>query len=409
MASGDRKFYRYRFVIAGLILAAHLSVGLNFFSVSPVLPLIMEDFGITRTTASLLVALALLVHAVFGLPGGVIAARFGVKRVYFLAWLLVGMSVFSSFVNSFSTLLILRLAYGIGFGVIIPATAPLLMQWLKPREITVMNGLDIAALTLGVALSVTTVAPIADGIGWKNALSVFGAIALLGALAWAFLGRERPLERQAISVTNITFSDISSVLRNPVILLLAAADALVFMQYTALTGWLPTFYGESRNMSLAQAGFITGLIPLIGVGAVLAGGILPLRISDKRIFFVVPGFLIGIGGLGSFLLESNIGILASVLILGIGSWSYAPTLLSLPMGLKGMTPEKVAVVWGTFVTVSGIGMFVSPIVVGAIRDYWGTFVPGFMIWAIGAWLLFIAGFALPPSVNDYSEVRQSEN
>ena len=310
MASGDRKFYRYRFVIAGLILAAHLSVGLNFFSVSPVLPLIMEDFGITRATASLLVALALLVHAVFGLPGGVIAARFGLKRVYFLAWLLVGMSVFSSFVNSFSTLLVLRLAYGIGFGVIIPATAPLLMQWLKPREITVMNGLDIAALALGVALSVTTVAPIADGIGWKNALSVFGAIALLGALAWAFLGRERPLERQAISVTNITFSDISSVLRNPVILLLAAADALVFMQYTALTGWLPTFYGESRNMSLAQAGFITGLIPLIGVGAVLAGGILPLRTSDKRIFYVVHGFLIGIGGLGSFLLESNIGILA---------------------------------------------------------------------------------------------------
>ena len=276
MASGNRNFYRYRFVIAGLILAAHFSVGLNFFSVSPVLPLIMEDFGITRATASLLVALALLVHAIFGLPGGVIAARFGVKRVYFLAWLLVGMSVFSSFVNSFSTLLILRLAYGVGFGVIIPATAPLLMQWLKPREITVMNGLDIAALTLGVALSVTTVAPIADGIGWKNALSVFGAIALLGALAWAFLGRARPPEHQAISVTNITFSDISSVLRNPVILLLAAADALVFMQYTALTGWLPTFYGESRNMSLAQAGFVTGLIPLIGVGAVLAGGILPV-------------------------------------------------------------------------------------------------------------------------------------
>ncbi|SVA18888.1 uncharacterized protein METZ01_LOCUS71742, partial [marine metagenome] len=35
MTSDDRKFYRYRFVIAGLILAAHFSVGLNFFSVSP--------------------------------------------------------------------------------------------------------------------------------------------------------------------------------------------------------------------------------------------------------------------------------------------------------------------------------------------------------------------------------------
>ena len=84
-------------------------------------------------------------------------------------------------------------------------------------------------------------------------------------------------------------------------------------------------------MSLSEAGFITGLMPLVGVAAVLVGGILPLRVSDKRIFFVVPGLLIGLGGLGSFLLSSYIGILVSVIILGIGSSSYPPTLLSLPM------------------------------------------------------------------------------
>ena len=37
---------RYRFVIAALILAAHLSIGLNFFSVTPLLPLVIDDYEV---------------------------------------------------------------------------------------------------------------------------------------------------------------------------------------------------------------------------------------------------------------------------------------------------------------------------------------------------------------------------
>mgnify|MGYP003315670653 CR=1 FL=1 len=43
--------YKYRFVVASLIILAHFSVGLNYFSVAPVFPLIMEDFGVNRATA----------------------------------------------------------------------------------------------------------------------------------------------------------------------------------------------------------------------------------------------------------------------------------------------------------------------------------------------------------------------
>ena len=187
-----------------------------------------RDLGVNRATVSLLVALALLIHAVFGLPGGVIAGRFGAEKVYLLAWILVGMSAFSSFAENFATLLVLRLAYGIGFGLIIPTTAPILIRWMKPREITVMNGLDIAALTLGVAVSVTTVAPISEEIGWKNALSVFGTVALLGAVAWAFLGKAQCSDGQQVSEKRITLNDISNVLRN----------RIISVSYTHLT--LPT-------------------------------------------------------------------------------------------------------------------------------------------------------------------------
>ena len=384
---------RYRFVIGGLILFAHFCVGINFFVVAPLFPLIIDDFGVSRATASLLIALALLIHAFFGLPGGILAVRFGLKRMYFLGWLMIGLPVLSAVAPGFGTLLVLRLAYGVGAGAMIPATGPLLMQWFRPREITIMNGLDMAALSLGVALSVSVAVPLANLIGWQNTLGGFGGIAVLGAGAWGIWGKAEP-GAQATGA-GLSPKEVWSVLRNRTILLLVSADALVFMQYTALTSWLPTFYNEIRGMSLTQAGYVTGLLPFVGVISVLVGGFLPLRFASKKPCFIVPGILLGLGGLGSFLIDSNFGIYLAIILLGIGSWSYAPTLLSLPMELPGMTPEKVAVVWGTFVTVSGFGMFVSPIVVGAIRDSSGTCVPGFVIFAVGAWFLVIAGIVLP--------------
>lgn len=357
------------------------------------MPVIIDDFEISRATASLLISLALLIHAFFGLPGGILAARFGLKRMYFLTWFLIGLSVLSAIALNFETLLVLRLAYGIGFGAIIPATGPLLMQWFPPKEITIMNGLNIASMTLGIALSVSVAVPLANAMGWENALSVFGGIALVGAVLWAIFGRDRTEVHSR--GPGISRTDVLSVLRNRTIVLLVAADALVWMQYTALTTWLPAFYNEVRGMSLTQSGFITGLLPFVGIFAVLVGGFLPLRIASKKPFFIVPGILLVLGAVGSFLIGGTTGIVVAVLLLGIGTWSYTPTLLTLPMELPGMTPDKVAVVWGTFVTVSGVGMFISPITVGAIRDVSGSYLPGFIIFAVGAGFLVIAGAFLP--------------
>jgi hypothetical protein len=102
-----------------------------------------------------------------------------------------------------------------------------------------------------------------------------------------------------------------------------------------------------------------------------------------------------LGGFGSFLLENSIAIYISVLVLGIGTWIYQPVLLSLPMELPWMTPNKIAIVWGASMTVAGFGMFLSPIIVGASRDIFGSFVPGFIICTIPASMLIFSGIFLP--------------
>ncbi|MDA1129100.1 MAG: MFS transporter [Chloroflexi bacterium] len=389
---------RYRFVIAAMVLAGHLGVGLNVFSVSPLLPFAIDDYGINRTTASLLVSVPLLVTATLGLPSGMLISRIGIRRAFTIGWAAVALMSLSGLAPNFITLLLLRSVIGVGFALIITATGPLLMDWFRPKEVLLMNALTTAGLSLGIALSVGAAAPLAESMTWQNSLAVFGLPGIVGLVAWLALGKTASHVPRNVVRTAMPFREVAAVLRNHSVALLLVADAGILVQYAAFTGWLPTFYNEDRGISLSQAGFITGLLPLVGVFAVLAGGAVALRVASPRGLFAASGLMAGLGGLGAFLLPWSGGIYIAVFIVGVGSWLYVPTLLTLPMQMAGMTPERVAVVWGSLLTFSGFAMFVSPILVGGLRDLSGSFIPGLAVCAAASWTLLLAGILLPRNV-----------
>ena len=383
----------YRFVIIGFMLLANLALGLNLFNAGPLFPLIIEDYSINRAIAGLMVTLSLLIAAGFGMPGSVIIAWMGLRRAFVAGWLLLSVLVLSAWVPNFATMLILRMAYGLGMALLFTATAPLLMQWFKPRQILMMNGVNAAVFNLGIALSLATAAPLSGAVGWPKALSIFGAISVVGTLAWIVLGKPASHARRLVPI--VSRRELWAVISNRTILLLVVADAGAFFQYTALTTWLPSFFNESRGLSLNQSGFITGLLPFIGIFAVLLGGFLPVRTGSKKMILLVSGVLGVLGGLGSFLVSDLGGIYISVIVLGIGSFLYLPTLMSLPMEMPGMTPEKVAIVWGFIVTVAGFASFLSPLLVGGLRDISGSFLPGFIICVVASSALIAAAILMP--------------
>ena len=384
---------RYRFVIGVLVIWAHFGGGLSFQSVSPILPLITDDFGISNTAAGLLVGVVLFVIGVFGLPGGVVVGRVGLWRVYTIGWFMMSAVALTAALPNFHLLLVLRTVHAFGLALILPATGPLLMQWFRGKELPVITSLGLASMSLGTAISLGTVVPLASAVGWELALSLFGAVALVGAIMWLFLGKAEEIVGHAAS--QVTRADIVSVIKNRTILLLGIADGACFAQYMALSGWLPTFYYEDRGMSLAQAGGIISLLPAMGIVSVLLGGLLTMVIPSKRLFFIVPGIMVGIGGLGTFLFDSTPVVFLSVGLVGLGSWLYLPVLLTLPMELPHMTPQRVAITWGWLMTAPGIAGFVAPLTVGAMSDSFGSFVPGFLLFAVISWFLMVAGFLLP--------------
>ena len=378
--------------MAVMTLAAHFAAGLNLFAVSPLLPLAIDDYGISRAEAGLLISLPMLVGAGLGIPGGMLAARFGLKRSYMVSWAAMALLALSAFTPNFYAMLALRLFYGVGLALMVASSGQLVMQWFRGREVLVVNALNTAILSLGVAVSVAGAVPLAEWLGWKTTLTVFAGIGVIGTVIWPAAPGDR--SGQSGHRTGISVREVIAVLRGRTVALLVAADAGVFIQYTALTGWLPTFFSEDRGIPLSEAGLLTSILPFVGMFAVFAGGALPMRFSYRSIL-VFSGILAILGGLGSFLFAHPVGIYASVIALGVGSWLYVPTLLTVPMRLAGATPERVAVVWGSFMTFSGIGMFISPILVGALRDTLESFFPGFIICSVASWALLLAGLLMP--------------
>ena len=386
----------YRWVMAALSLAAHLVLGLNLFGIAPVLPLVIEDYQINRVTAGLLISLPMLVGAALGIPGGMLVASIGVRRANLIAWIAMAILALSFLSPNFAAMLILRLAYGIGLAMTITSTGPLLMGWFSQKEVLVMNALNTALVSLGVAISVAGAAPLAAMTDWKIAMSLFGVLGVAGAGAWAVAGRDAPFSGSRPAP--ITLRQTLGVLRGRTVVLLVLTDAGVLVQYTALTGWLPTFFNEHRGMSLGEAGLVTGVLPFIGVFAVLLGGALPLRFGSARPIFLISGVAAALGGIGTFLLPGTTMIYVAAAVLGFGSWFYVPMLLTLPLRMSDISPQNLAVIYGSIMTFSGIAMFVSPILVGAFRDISGSFLMGFLVcWAM-SWTALLAGALLPSEV-----------
>ena len=403
--------------MAVMTLAAHLAAGLNLFAHSPLLPLAIEDYGISHWQAGQLVSLPMLVGAAIGIPGGKLIARIGVKRAYMWAWVCMALLALAPIVPNFYVLLVLRLAYGVGLALMVVATGPLVMQWFRPREMLVINSLNTAILSAGISASLAGAVPLSELLGWKTTLTVFSAVGILGTILWPIAPRDRDTGGEKRS--GISVREVISVLRGRAVALLVAADAGIFIQYTALTTWLPTFYGEERGISAQEAGYITSILPFIGIFAVLAGGAVPLLFESFRARLAVfgelgnflfsyrgvlafSGVLAILGGMGAFLFTSQSGIYISVVVLGVGSWFYVPALLTIPMRLSGTTPERVAAVWGSYMTFSGLGMFAFPILVGAIRGATESFMIGFSICAVASWSLLICGLFLPKDAGSQS-------
>ncbi len=384
---------RYRYVIGGLLLLLNLAIGLSFFAISPLLPLIVYEYGISRTEAGLLSGLAIVVQALFSIPGGMLAVRMGLRRAFLVGALMLSVPVLTPLAGNFVMLMALRVVFALGAAMTFPATGSLIVGWFKPRELPVMTALNWAAQSLGMAISMFVAAPVADALGWKGALAALTGVTVAGAIAWAFFGRAK--DGKGARGPLVSFRELRASMFARVTLLMAVADGAGYAVFSAFTTWLPTFYNEKLHLSLDRVGAITAFLPLAGAVGVLVGGILPAVSGSKRPFVVVPGILLVGAAIGTFITPNLAVIYVSIMALGFLAWVYGPALFTLPMDLPGASATGIAMTWAMVATMAATLAFISPLTVGALADLTHSYVPGLTLWAVLSLAMAVAGTLLP--------------
>ena len=376
-----------------MLMLLQIGMGLNFMSPTPLFTLIMSDYDIGRSSVSLLVSATIIVITVALLPGGVLIAKIGSKRAMTIAGFLMSAHLLTPLTDSFTLLVMLRLVFGMGVAISIPTTSAITMEWFKPNELPLLNGINEAGRALGVSAGVLIAVPITNIIGWEMTLFSFGIIPLIGAFIWLIGGRSN--DSPANIEPALSLRDNIPLMFNRNTLLLAIGMAGAFAVFIGFSSWLPAYYNEAQGMTLEQAGSLVAVMPLTSAVLNPVSGLVQSKLARRKPMLVMSGLMLPLFALGSFLLTDQTIITVCVMGLGAMFSIFIVAALTIPMELPGVSSSQVGIVTAAILTMGNLAGVISPIFVGSLTDFMGSYIPALSVLALTPLTLVIAGVFLP--------------
>jgi predicted MFS family arabinose efflux permease len=353
-------------------------------SIPPVLPLIVAEFSITLAEAGLLMTFFAVPAIIISIPGALVIAKFGIKKISLLGLglLLIGVGL-TAFSTNFASLLLGRLVGGVGGTLLFVTAASIIPMWFSQKE----QGKAMGIFALTVPISVLLVLAIGARIseifgGWRNWLLLgVGIIVVILFLTLLFLK-----ERESPKKNKVQVKFHKGVLYDRKIWLVALAWLCFNITSISLVTYGPTFLTSEKSLSLSLAGIIMSLYMCSALPVGPTTGWL-IQKYGRRIFVILGNI-----GLAFFLLVfplvELIYIPIILIILGIFAAMTPPPIFAYP---KELTEEKnVSFAFGIISTCTAIAVLVVPIV-GYLRDITGAYYTSFWAMSLSAFIaaLFI--------------------
>jgi MFS transporter, CP family, cyanate transporter len=257
---------------SGLLLAAVLLVALNLrgalAAVSPVLPEMRADLGLSASLVSLVTTLPVLCFAAAAPAAAWFGRRTGARPAILSSLLLLAVATVVRVLGGPAVLLAGTVAIGLAMTVGNVLLPPVVKGHFGASAGRV-TGLYTAALAAGAALTAALTAPIAELWGWRVGLAGWAVLALVAAVVWQVAAGRAGQARPA-AVGERRPAPGPSVWRHPVAWAVGLLLALQTMLYYAVTTWLPTVLVDRLHASVATGSAAASLFQLVGIlGALL--------------------------------------------------------------------------------------------------------------------------------------------
>lgn len=287
----ETAYPKFRWFVLISVIIATLAQGMILIAPTPLIGEVAKtlhlDLG--TATAAAMLPFTLLV-AIGGIVGGMILDQLGVAKTFIGACLLVAVSTFLVPVLGSGALglAVLRALQGFGCGPVIASGPRLAAEWFPPKQRGLFQGLQGAALSLGITVGLMSGPAIAAGSGWQSALAWFGAamfIAFIMFIIYHF-GPKSPGLLAEEGLGHAAGSDFKKVLSLPVFwLTLISVFALswVMQGYNDLTpGHIAVPPPVGLGMGPQTAGNIMGLYTLAFMLGSLVSGFVAEKIFGGK-------------------------------------------------------------------------------------------------------------------------------
>lgn len=393
MTSNDQ-YPRYRFVIEALLFLTYAAFGLSWMGITPVMNDIQAAYSVSSTGLGLLTTVVALAKVFTPLLTGLLALRIGIRRTILIGSACICCAALVPYAPSFPVFLTERFVFGIGGAMVVTLLGPMAMGWFPQVELPIVNALNNVAVNTGISITLFTTVPLAARLGWQHTLLLYGLLSVVLMVAWAACGRDARTVAAAsdTAMRPVYYRDVWR-LRETWLIALAFTGPLAL--YLAFNTWLPRYYMEVFGMSKAAASHFTGLFNVVGIPTAVAAGFLTRQLGLRRPLIIAAGVVMGFAACGMFMLNRSSLILIAAVVLGICLFTYVAPLFTIPMELPGLTPRHLGLMMATVFSCAYAVSALSPLLVGFLRDFTGSYVPGLLVWSIFSAVLAIAGMLLP--------------
>lgn len=363
-SKGQKKIYRDTNL--QIIFCVTLTAVMGIAIITPAFPSIVQELSISPQDVGLLISVFTFPMAISTLVFGVLADRFGRKKIIVPSLMLFGIAgVACTFARDFNLLLILRFFQGIGAAPLFSLSFTIIGDLYSEKERTAAMGYNVSVINVGHA-SYPAIGGALAMVGWYYPFLLSFIAIPVGLLVLFSLKNPEPKKEQRLKEY---LSSAWQSIKNRQAVGLFIVGAITFMIFS---GAYLTYFPLLIEHSFGASPFVIGLV--ISSGFLTAAftssqlGKLTKVYSERNL--IKAAFIPYALALVIIPFVSNLWLLLiPAIIFGIGHGIIDPGRITLVLGLAPMRHRAAFIsVDETFLL---LGVTSGPLLMGAIFVLWG--------------------------------------
>ena len=348
----------YRWIILAVISFAVFVSNYAQYQLSPVAANIIADYGLNASQFSSVFSAPMVLSIVFSLLSGVIADRFGVKKVLAVGYFVTCAGlIFRIFTTSYLPLYSSMILAGCGLAFLNSNSGKIIGSWFSPEKVGTIMGVYLSFSTLAMTIGLGTTAMMPS---YHTAFVLTAALsAVLFVLICVFM-KNAPQNAAAQEMPAVSVKEgLKIVTGSRSVWLIALCLVGVMGNTVLLNSNLPTALA-SRGVDAISSGIYSSAMSIGNLLGALLVPIIASKLGRSKPVMIILSLVGTVGSCFAWLAPIGPALIACWLVTGFSISGMMPLLMGMPVQLPEIGPRFAGTAGGFTSTLQLLGAVVLP-------------------------------------------------